>query len=298
VSKVELSVVVAAWNTPALLERCLTSLQEQCKTDNIEIIVVCNYDGGAREMIRTQFPSVKHLNCPESTTVPDLRAQGILQSTGEVVALLEDHCFVHKDWCAEIKKAHRLSHSAVGGSVENASTVKAIDWAVYFYDYGKYMLPGLPGATDSLSGNNVSYKRSALYKLEKEFQNGFYETFMNLSLKSSGCELFFVPSAIVYHNKSYRVGEALIECYHHARAFAGKRAARARPLKRVVYTLGSTLLPVLLPVRIMLTVLSKGRHARQLLFALPHIVLLMAGWSVGEFTGYMVGEGSSASKWA
>ena len=226
------------------------------------------------------------------------RANGILQSTGDLVALLEDQCFVDKDWCAEIRKAHALPYPAVGGSVENASTERAIDWAVYFYDFGRYMLPGRAGATDSLSGNNVAYKRSALDKVQGGFRNGFFETFINWELKTTGSELYFVPSAIVYHNKSYKVGEAFTECYHHGRVFAGKRVSNAGWLKRAGHALGSMLLPVILPGRIVIRTLRNRRHVRELMLALPHVLLLMASWSYGEFTGYLCGEGGSGSRWA
>jgi GT2 family glycosyltransferase len=297
-SDIRVSVVVAAWNTRPLLERCLASLEDQCGAGNPEIIVAGNYDNGSSEMIRARFADVKFIRMPEGTTVPRLRAEGIREATGDVVALIEDQCFVDREWCAELKKAHMLPYPAVGGAVENASTRKAIDWAVYFYDYGKYMLPGVAGAAAALSGNNVSYKRSALHEFERAFRNGFFETFINWELKASGGELFFAPSAIVYHNRSYGTGEAVSECYHHGRAFAGKRASGVGVLVRVARALATIALPVVLSGRIVLATVGKRRHVKELLLALPHITLLMLTWSLGEMTGYLRGEGGSASKWA
>jgi len=298
VSDMTLSVVVAAWNSRALLERCLTSLEDQCAEGDPEIIVASNYDNGSSEMIETRFPRARFLRMPEGTTVPRLRAEGIRHARGEVVALIEDQCFVDRHWCAEIRKAHILPYPAVGGSVENASTAKAIDWAVYFYDYGRYMLPGVPGAAGELPGNNVSYKRAALHEIERTFRNGFFETFINWELKASGAELFFAPSAIVYHNRSYETAEAFSECYHHGRAFAGKRVSGVGLLVRFARALATLALPFLLSVRIVLATVGKGRHIKELVLALPHITLLMVSWSFGELTGYLLGEGGSASRWA
>jgi GT2 family glycosyltransferase len=298
VSDLEVSVVIAAWNSRALLERCLASLEDQCRAGDPEIIVVSNYDNGSREMIEKRFPQVRFLRLPEGTTVPRLRAEGIRQARGEVVALIEDQCFVDRDWCAEIKKAHRLPYLAVGGSVENASTERAIDWAVYFYDYGRYMLPGVAGAAAELPGNNVSYKRAALQSIERAFRNGFFETFINWELKASGGELFFAPSAIVYHNRSYETGEAFSECYHHGRAFAGKRVSGVGLAVRVARAIATLALPVVLSSRIVRATVGKRRHIKELLLALPHITLLMVTWSFGELTGYLLGEGGSASRWA
>lgn len=260
------------------------------------MIVACNYDD-AREMVQTRFPEMRLLSLPNNTTVPQLRTQGILESKGEVVALLEDHCFVAKDWCVEIKKAHALSYSAVGGSVENASTERAIDWAVYFYDYGKYMQPNKAATMDSLSGNNVSYKKSVLAQIEKTFRKGFFEAFVHLELRKRGYDLYLLPSAVVYHNKSYEMSGAFNDCYHHGRLFAGMRASSMTRLKRSGLALGSSVLPFLLSARIVLRVVRKKRHVKELLLSLPQILLLMTGWSVGEFCGYAFGQGASAEKW-
>jgi hypothetical protein len=90
--------------------------------------------------------------------VPELRTKGINLAHGEIFALVEDYCTLDEHWCAEIKKAHRLPFSVIGGAVENRSPDKLLNWAVYFYDYGKYMFPAQPGAVETLSGMNVSYK--------------------------------------------------------------------------------------------------------------------------------------------
>src|SRR2546428_5598229 len=87
---VKLSIVIAAPNNAVLLEKCLASLTGQVETGDTEVIVVSNYDG-AGAMIAVQFPHVRHIRLPVATTVPELRAEGIRQAQGEIVALAEDH---------------------------------------------------------------------------------------------------------------------------------------------------------------------------------------------------------------
>lgn len=294
---VRLSVVIAAWNGNAMLRQCLSSLNEKGEAGDTEIIVMSNFRDGTRAMIEQEFPTFKHRSFDAETTVPALRAEGIRRASGEIVALLEDNCTVDENWCSEIRRAHKTPHSIVGGSVENVDHDRALDWACYFYDYGKYMNPNPAGVTSTLPGNNVSYKREVLMGVWSKFQDGFFETFIHEELKKQGYALYLLPSAVVYHQKSYEAKRALAECYHHGRAFAGMRISQAPLVKRLVHICGSLLLPIWLPARIASRIFKKGRHLKELIRSFPHLVLLMSSWSLGEFCGYLCGEGASATRW-
>ncbi len=293
-----LSVVVAAWNGTAPLGQCLASLEKQIvDSSDTEIIVVSNDGDEAREMIDEQYPFVKYIPLAEDKTVPELRAQGVYRASGEIVALLEDHCTCDENWCAEIKRAHELPYSVVGGSVENASCERLLDWAGYFYDYSRYMLPHRAGVVTALSGANVSYKRSVLVEIADDFRNGFFEAFIHGELQRRGHELYMMPSAIMYHNKNYVMKDAFVDCYHLARSFAGKRIFNASLSRRAAFVLASLSLPILLPARIAAGILRKRRHVKELIMSFPHLTLLIMSWSWGEFCGYLRGEGASAEKW-
>ncbi len=294
--KPKLSVVIAAWNNVSSLRNCLASLEKQASGEKIEVFVISNYDGGSEEMKR-QFPFAQFVRLSDEATVPELRAQGVLRSTGKIVALLEDHCSFDGNWRSEIEKAHELSYAAVGGAIENGTHQKPIDWAVYFYDYGKYMLPDKARHVTPLSGANVSYKRNAIEEVSHLYQEGFYENFVHDELQRRGHALYLMPSAIVYHNKNYSTNDALTQAFHHARAFAAKRILDAPPSRRVIFVMKSLALPILLPSRIAAGIFRKGRHRKELLKSLPYLLLLLTGWSYGEFCGYLFGEGSSAGKW-
>ena len=294
--QVRLSIVIAAWNNSSSLRKCLASLARQADCEDNEVIVICNYYSGARAMVEREFPSVKLISVPEETTVPELRTRGISFASGDIIALLEDHCTFDENWCAEIKKAHELPYSIIGGSVENTSGERPLDWAVYFYDYGKYMLPNQAGVVDSLSGINVSYKRSVLDKLEPSFQQGFFETFINAELKKQGDVLYLAPRAIVYHQKHYEMKAAFTQSYRYGRSFGGMRTLHTKFWQRVGLIFGSLTLPVLLPLRIALRTLRKGRYLKELVWCLPHLLLLMTSWSFGEFCGYVGGQVTDSSK--
>lgn len=294
---VKLSIVIAAPNNTVLLQRCLASLTGQVETGDTEVIVVSNYDDGAGAMMAARFPYVRHIRLPVATIVPELRAEGIRQSQGEIVALAEDHGYFEPGWCAAVKKAHAQPYAIIGGVVENDRAQRALDWAVYFYDYSKYMLPQQAGPVETLSGNNVSYKRSLLQAAEAHYRDGFYEVFLHEQFKQQGQELYLIPDAVVVHNKHYALGSALAQCFHGGRSYSGMRVAGASIGKRGVYALGSLVLPVLLPARVALQTFRKERHISAFIRCLPYLMVLMCGWAAGELCGYMAGEGNSSRHW-
>jgi GT2 family glycosyltransferase len=293
---VKFSIVIAAWNGSSALRQCLQSLAIQPKAADTEVVVACNFETGD---IRNLFPSLsllKLIHVSSDATVPELRTCGIENSTGDVIALLEDHCTCDSEWVSQIINAHELPYSVIGGPVENATRAR-LSWAVYFYDYGKYMLPETAGVVGTLSGNNISYKRHALDEVREIYRAGFYETFVNQELQRKGHDLYLHPSAIVYHNKDYALSNAVMDCFHHGRMFAAKRVFGAPFFERAKLSAASLALPCLLPSRIVLRTFRKKRNLKNLANSFPHLLLLMTAWSCGEFCGYTWREGSSARKW-
>ncbi len=293
----KLSIVIAAWNGVQSLERCLESLQDGGRAADTEVIATTNFDGGVAEMLKTRFPRVRRVAMAADATVPVLRTAGIRRAQGEIVALAEDHCTFGDRWCAEIKKAHELPYAVIGGPVENAGGNSALDWAVYLYDYGTFMLPSRAGIVRSLSGNNVSYKRTVLDQVEPSFREGFFEPFTHAEIQKRGHLLYLAPSAVVFHQKSYRLKTAIAQCYHLSRGYAAKRVLNAPVARRGAFAAASALLPWLLTERIVMRTLRKGRHVREMVRSLPYLSLLLSSWSWGEFCGYLAGAGRSLEEW-
>ncbi len=294
--EIDFSVVIAAWNGVSLLHDCLLSLEKQIEKGGAEVIVVSNFETGISENEK-RFPFAKHIVLSEKTTVPELRTRGILETRGAIVALLEDFCTSDCKWRGEIEKAHEKSYSIVGGVIENSSRMTALNWAVYFYDYGKYMLPVSSGVTDTLSGMNVSYKREVLDLLRENYENGFFEFFIHEEFKRRKHQLYLMPSVVIFHNKNYDFKRVSVQFYHQARSFAARRVVSFPLSKRFSFLLASLTLPILLPARVVLRTISKKRHFKELLKSVPFLLILMSVWAFGEFCGYLYGEGTSSNEW-
>ncbi|MDQ3180593.1 MAG: glycosyltransferase [Acidobacteriota bacterium] len=291
----KLSIVIAAWNGTEALRRCLISLEKQVEAAEVEVIAVSNFPAQDLES-NSHFSFVRFAFSAE-TTVPQLRSHGISLAHGEIIALAEDHCLFDKNWCRDIQTAHASNHKAVGGAIENADGSRALDWAVFFYDYGKYMPPNRAGETETLSGFNASYKKEVLDELREIYENGFFETFFNEELKKRGQKLYLTDSAIIYHAKNYELKKTLIQFYHLARSFAAKRISSTLFSRRATFIAASLALPIVLPTRIALNIIKKNRRIKELVCSFPFIILLMSAWSWGEFRGYLGGEGASAGEW-
>ncbi|MEW5883354.1 MAG: glycosyltransferase family 2 protein [Armatimonadota bacterium] len=84
-----LSIVIVNWNTKALLEKCLASLQRHAPSESYEVIVVDNASSdGSADMIRDRFPQVRLLAQAENRGYAEGNNIGIRAATGEFVLLL------------------------------------------------------------------------------------------------------------------------------------------------------------------------------------------------------------------
>jgi len=293
----ELSVVVVSLNAGATLAECLDALTKHAQREDVEILVVGHdHDGPENGSVALQerFPKVVWLATPAHYTVPQRRSVGIARSHGPIVALLEDDCVVNDRWCSNIIAAHRGSPIAIGAPIEPGNYRTGLDWAVFFCEYSRFM-PPFAGNVPALPGNNVAYKRSALAGVIGD--EGFYDVFIHRRWQERGHTLVADPSLVVHNTHSRSCAKTLRSAYHHGRAFASMRVERWRLWRRSTYAMGTLLLPPLQVARVVRNVLSRGRHVRALVRALPWIALFAACWSWGEFLGCLRGPGGSVNEW-
>lgn len=293
----ELTIVIAAWNETKSLSKLLESFSQQIDPLRTEVIIASNYDIGHLEDQGVFGLSFRFLRLPAETTVPELRTAGILESRGQIIALTEDLCTVDSTWCRSLLEAHARSHSVVGGSIDNVSTERLIDWAVYFFEYGRYMRPNRDGPVEALSGLNSSYDRSLLEKFRWLYQNGFFEWTFNSVLLENGVELHLESGAAVYHSKHYAAMRVTKDFYHHGRSLAGTRIETISATKRAFYVATSIVLPFLLLGRVIKTIALKRKQIPMLIFSLPYTILIVSSWSFGELVGYLSGQGRSPRNW-
>ena len=289
-SAAALSVVVASVNGLPYLADCLEALEEYAP--DAEVVVADWTDERTRDVVRDRFPRATLLSFDEPMAVPELRAAGVFAATAPYVALIEDHCNVREEWADRLVAAHEAGHSVVGGSIRNSPYRRVRDWAAFFCEYSRYMEPAPAGEVDDLPGMNVSYDRRAIEAIDDLLRAGKWESWLHARLLDRGFVLWCEPDAVLDHAKDFGFREFLSQRYHYSRSYAGMRNAELGS-RRLLYALGSPLIPPLMYTRIARSVLSRRRHRRELALATPLILLYMSVWAGGEAIGYVFGGGRS-----
>ena len=294
--KPKLSVVIACVNGLPSIAECLTALRSQRSADEAEVVVACRCTGGTPDYIERHFPWVILPRFDERLSIPKLRALGVARSSGDIITITEDHCIAAENWFEEIIKAHDSDYTAIGGAVENGSVSRITDWAVYLCEYSDLMAPIPDGEVDGIAGNNASYKREVLEKVDDEVMSNFWEFFLHEEMRHSGVKFLSVPGIVVFHKKEFGFLYFLAQRFHYSRSFVGMRAARLSTAKRMFYVFASPLLPPLMMWRIIRSVLRKKRRYKEFLLSLPLLATFMVSYGIGEFTGYLAGGGNSLAK--
>jgi len=92
---VDVSIIIASWNTRGLLRGCLTSIHEQTRDIDYEIIVVDNTStDGSAEMVKKTFPQVTLIENPENRGFAAANNQGIAIAKGRYILLLNSDTVV------------------------------------------------------------------------------------------------------------------------------------------------------------------------------------------------------------
>jgi hypothetical protein len=286
----QLTVVVIVLQGRKSLCRCLTALSRQVGVEYFEIIVP--YDERFSELFacRKDFPEVQFLPFVGIRTYAELRALGVREARGEIIALMEDHCTPEFDWCAQILKAHAAPHAAIGGAVDKETTDSALNWALYFADYVRYKNPVPEGPTNELTDCNVTYKRSALDAIADVWHAEFHEPVVHGALQARGETLWLSPHIVVHQQRSLRIGDALRDRYAFGRLFGSGRVSSISPLQRLIHIGSAILLPLLLVGRIAAHIFRKRCCMIEFVRALPALVLLNTIWAWGELVGYLTGR--------
>jgi len=285
-----LSVVVVDVDGMPALGECLGALGRQRGGPETEIIVV------SRRGVAEELPGVRLVGVDAGTGIPAMRARGLREARGEIVAFTEARCLADENWLAEMVQAQRPGYAGVGGPVEPGGLRRLVDWAVYLCEYSGAMLPIPAGEVGGLPGNNAAYRRAALAQIDEAVFGHYWESFFQEELKQRGARFLSAPGMVVRKSKEFGFGYFLAQRFHFSRSFAGMRRARLSAAARAAYVLGSPLLPALMLGRIAGQVFAKRRFRREFLLSLPLLGAFLVSYTLGELTGYLAGAGESLAK--
>ena len=288
--------VIASVNGLSCVAPCLEGLAPQLVGRRVEVLVVDRCGEETRATLRGRFPTVRVIAAERSATLPEMRRQGFARAQGRLVAVLADRFVPDPGWLAAVEEAHRGGRQVFGGSVENGSVTRVLDWAVFMCEYAPFMPPLAAGEAATLPGNNAVYDRGVLDRLGSRLGSETWDGFLHDRIRALGVPLWAEPALRVVHRKQYGCRSFLSERYHAGRAFAATRLAESSPAKRVAYACATPLVPPLLLARLLVVVARKRRHRTRLLTALPLILTFFTSGACGEAMGALFGAGDSLER--
>ncbi|MEP6703308.1 MAG: glycosyltransferase [Acidobacteriota bacterium] len=290
------SIIIASVNGLPFITECLASLQNQRGDFETEIVVVDSTDEKTRKEIALKFPAVKLIDLERRPGIPEMRAIGMREATGDYLVITEDHCIAPENWLEEISRAHKAGYAVVGGGVENGSCSRLIDWAVFLCEYSGFMPPIEAGEVEFLAGNNVSYSRAAISQVDEDIRNDFWEYFLQTELKQQGVRFLSVPAVEIIHKKEFGFFYFLAQRFHYSRSFAAMRKKRSTVLRQLIYLAYVPVSVFHLTWRIVANVRQKRRYGRELLLSFPFLAMFMCSYAFGELVGQLFGSGDSLAK--
>jgi hypothetical protein len=299
----KLSVVVIKNGNLESLARSLSSLLPQIEGKPYEIVVPVDSCFENPDEARRRFPAVRFvdLGIVPSRATPgtflhhhDLFetrvAGGLLAAKGEVVGLLQDLFVPDPDWCDKTVAAHaKLPYEVIGGAVEHAGK-GLLSWSIYLLEFSRYQLPLKEGSVGYIADVNVAYKRKAIEWIRPLMNPRYNEAVAHWHIMDKGGTLWQVPEMIVRQDRGplgffHLAGERL----SWGAVFGGARAYAMSWPKRLLYVLGSPLIPFVRIFRIGVKVFGDRRNQIPFLLSLPAQFAMVSFWTAGETFGTLTG---------
>jgi len=289
------SLVIASLVGPPFIDECIESVEQQAKSRGTEVIVVACGTAEYAGRIARKFPWVRVIHRAERETVPELRLHGVDAATGEIIAVIEEHCLAAPDWLSRAVEGFKGEEcGVVGGPVVNRGYSRLRDWVVYFVEYNNYLPPWRDGERHDLGSANIAYSRALLLKYREYLTGGYWEAGLHPRLWADGVKFRPVPEMKVHHRGPFNYGYYLGQRYWFSRAFSG---ARKLPLvRRLAYFIASPVVPFLLLARMAGRVSDRNCHFGKFIQALPLLIPALIVYTAGEFVGYLAGPGDALLK--
>ena len=293
----QLSVVMVGYCNSENFLMVLDHLRSQTVSTLLELIIVTR---SRKELDLASsnlegFSSYKILEIGAFESEGAAKAAGVMAASAPLVAFMEDHSYPEPHWAEALINAHSKGNFAVVGPVVlNANPHCGISWGFFLVLYSQWMAVRPQKEVKHLPGNHSCYKRELLLKYSSRLSAILEaESVLQWDLFDKGHHLYLEPRARSYHLNLSRFGPILSECYLYSRVFAANRAHGWNGIRRILYALGSPLLPLIRLLRILKDASRARLRVGMTLRALIPLFLTLGAGSVWELSGYAFGVGKA-----
>lgn len=203
---VDVSIIIVNYNTAALLQACLTSVQSQTGA-TFEVFVVDNAsadDSVAR--VKKNFPWVDLIESPVNLGFAKANNMAINRATGRYLYFLNPDTEV-RPGCFAAMLRFMGSHPMVGMAgtsivYPNGSPQSSVENRYPGERHARDELSGLPGSIAWLLGASLIARSEAIAAV-RGFDEGYFlygeDIDLGLALRKKGWELGYVPDATIVH---------------------------------------------------------------------------------------------------
>jgi GT2 family glycosyltransferase len=298
-SSPEMSVVIVTPDHYNTICRTIGYLRAQTVRERLEVVIVAPSADTleVNEAELKDFFQFRVVEVGKIRSVAQANAAGIRQASAPVVAFVEEHSYPDPGWAEALIEAHRQPRAAVGPVVRNANPGSLVSWADFLIAYGPWMDPSPTGAVDFLPGHNSSYKRAILLNYGTELEAMLEsESVLHWDLQAKGYQLYLEPAAKISHLNFGLLSSWIPAQFYNGRLFAATRAQRWSPLRRLLYTGGVPLIPVVRFRRILQQLCRSDQRRNLPPRVLPTVILGLVVSAVGEMMGYALGAGDAKQR--
>jgi hypothetical protein len=272
------------------LTASLFSLNQQSIKDRIELVLVHTpaFESSIDRSACDGFHSVKFVRIDCMPTVSEGFVAGVAAASAPVVALVEDHVFLHSRWAESVDEAHRQPCAAVVPRMTNGNPATVWSWANFLFCFSEMFAMRTAGSVESGPGHNTSYKRAVLRSYGDELESLYRsERMFHYRLRQGGHQILAEPRAQLAHVNISLPREVLWHAFLGGALFGQYRAAHMPLAERLARTILAPLVPAVRFCRIVRTLglrlLLRAEAGRAAILVAPVLLLMHAA---GEVAGY------------
>ena len=285
----DLSIIVVSMNDCRSIHNLINHLSQQTIVDKIELVILTAHDNEVRLEDEEMEPYfyIRISRVDSELSLGEIKAAGVRLANAPVVVFLEDHVFPEAGYAEAIVKAHHKEWAAIGPVMRNANPLTKVSWAQFLIFFYPWVEPTYRQEVDQLTWNCSSYKKDLLLEFGDDLPNLLRaESVLQAKLKIKGFKIILEPDAVCYHYNFNRLKPWLLEIFNVGRVFAFHRSRSWSTFRKLIYFLGSFLIPLIKLGRIFLSIRKVYIGEERLLKILPFMMLGLTVNAAGEMLSY------------
>ena len=293
-----LSAVVVFGEQRERAERCLRHLLAQTVLARMEIVIV----DLSRDPVPIQGldqPAVRWCHRPDIQAFGAARAEGIRQSRGPIVALLEDHCYADWRWAEKVMEAFERPADIVNYAMTNANPQRLLCRTFLMVEYGRWLDPAISGYIPISACSNVAYRRKALEPYWDRLDRlSDAEYVLHREMQRAGARVWMAAEAKVAHENFTRLWVGVEANSDMKRLLAARRAEERGwgLLTRLAWAVAMAATPPLHVARLARSLTRRPVLWPLFLASIPLMILVYTSSAWGEAMGYLFGDGDCSAR--